>query len=707
MNQTYSRRQFVKTSAQNALGIGIAGKIPLLGEAYLTELPETGKVKNAGPDPGFVPLHIASWWCTLEDILWPQKQVVDKIKRRAEAFSKSSIDTAINFGFHIRFDFSNYFGQLHGYYANVCEELHKYDIKFMDHYSCNHVERPRGEDEFRKVHKGQRHHVLLFHDPVAADYAQYEGHFFKDICEVDLRDGTRGYARQYQMEVFCHNNPDFLEMHGKYLKRLLNEVPLDGMQVDDMCDYAGLTTCGCSHCRSRFKKEYGHEIPPFGDSSFWGDTAKNMLLWGNYENPVFRDWIRMKMDSVADHVKMVKGLIGEKPLMTCCSSTGPITLNSVALNLERMAPYLDYFMLENVGLNINCADWVKMDAEALQQKDIAQKRGNAPAMALSYTVYRDGGYLGWCLSRFWGVANWSSTLNQRMEEDPVDAMEIEEIIGPINNWELKNSDLNYVDGEDLAEVRLVSNSLCRDNGWRDPEGLEHWDRIKDWSECLVKNNIGYRFVRSVELSDTEALAKEKTPLILDGLGCVSDAQFTAIKNFLSNGGKVWLCLPFGTHDERGFARSVYLSAELLNSGYRNLIMKGTENTSDFFDRLIKKDVFRPVLRQLTGDPRWAARIRNYRGKPVIHFLNTALDAVPHPTLKDIPGIPILKDLKSKIEDNNLGYEINSSSIVFSDQVILSPELGDEKRNIEVRPAGRGHSIIHVNLEGVNIYAVVR
>ena len=199
---------------------------------------------------------------------------------------------------------------------------------------------------------------------------------------------------------------------------------------------------------------------------------------------------------------------------------------------------------------------------------------------------------------------------------------------------------------------------------------------------------------------SEALVKEKTPLILDGLGCVSDAQFAAIKNFLSNGGKVWLCLPFGTHDERGFARSVHLSAELLNSGYRNLIMKGTENTSDFFDRFIKKDVFHPVLRQLTGDPRWAARIRTYRGKPVIHFLNTALDAVPHPTLKDIPGIPILKDLKSKIEDNNLGYEINSSSIVFSDQVILSPELGDEKRNIEVRPEGRGHSIIHVNLEGV-------
>ena len=26
--------------------------------------------------------------------------------------------------------------------------------------------------------------------------------------------------------------------------------------------------------------------------------------------------------------------------------------------------------------------------------------GNAPAIALSYTVYDIGGYLGWCLSRF-------------------------------------------------------------------------------------------------------------------------------------------------------------------------------------------------------------------------------------------------------------------------------------------------------------------
>ncbi len=707
MKPSYSRRNFVKKTAISAVALGAVNNVPLFGQTVPNQATKLQINKNVIHKLPFVPIRAASWWCNIEDLLWGQKKIVDKIKRRAEAFANAKIDTAINYGFHIRFDFSNYFGHLNGYYANVCEELHQYDIKFMDHYSCNHVERPRGEVEFKKLHKGQRHHVLLFHDPVAAEYAQYEGHFFKDICEVDLRDGSRGYAKQYQMEAFCHNNPGFLDMHMKYLQRLMKEVPFDGIEVDDMCDYAGLTTCGCSYCRERFKKEYGQEIPVFGEKYFWGDTTKSMLQWGNYENPVFRDWIRMKIDSAADHVKMIKQVIGDKPLMSCCSSTGPIYLNSIALNLEKLAPHLDLFMLENVGTNINCVDWIKMDAEALQQKDIAQKRGNAPAMALSYTIYEKGGYLGWSLSRFWGVANWSSTHNQRLEEDPADAMETEAIISPYNNWELKNSNLNLMEGRDFVEVRLVSSSYCRDNGWRGADGKEQWDKVKAWSASLVKNNIGYRFVRSMELSDEVVLCRENTPLILDSLGCVSDSQFNALKTYLSKGKAAWLALPFGTHDEKGFKRSVPLSEELLKHKYKNLILIDSVAITDPLEKLIQKGIFHQVIRQISGDAGWAVRIRIHEDNPVIHFMNTALSAVPHPVLKDIPGIPILNDIESKIKNNNLTYEINTGKIPLSQLMIISPELGMETRDVDISDAKPGYSTLKVNLEGVKIYAVVQ
>ena len=323
MKNSLSRRYFIKTSVLTGAGLSLSRENKFLHQTLLLPSSDGNPDHKASETDGFIPYRTASWWCTLEDLLWPQKKIVDRIRYRAEAFANAGIDTAINFGFHVRFDFSNYFGQLHGYLANVCEELHSYNIRFMDHYSCNHIERPRGEAEFRKLHKNHRHHILLFHDPVAADYAQYEGHFYKDICQVSFLDGSRGYAKQYQLETFCHNNPGFLDMHRKYLLRLLNDVPVDGVEVDDMCDYAGPLVCGCIHCRERFKRDYGHDIPGLGDAGFWGDTKEtNEFLWGNYENPVFRDWLRMRADSVADHLRMVKEVVKDKPLMTCCSSSG-------------------------------------------------------------------------------------------------------------------------------------------------------------------------------------------------------------------------------------------------------------------------------------------------------------------------------------------------------------------------------------------------
>jgi hypothetical protein len=710
MNQNHKRRDFIKMAAMSGISFSLAGKV--IGSPVNSFKKDTlVKVGNDIDEPtslAFRPNRIASWWCTLEDIIWPQKASADNIKKRAEGFAKAKIDTAIIYGFHARFDFSNYFGHLHGYFENVAHELHKYNIRFMDHYSCNNVERPRGDSEVNALNKGQRHHILLYPDPIAAKFAQYEGHFFQDICEVDLRDGSRGYATQYQFDTFCHNNPAFLDMHSKYLIRLLAEVPIDGIEIDDMCNYAGLATCGCKFCRSRFRKDYGHEIPPFGEKSFWGETAnKNMLYWGNYENPVFRDWLKMKADSIVDHLKMARSILDNKPLMTCCSSAGPIVLNAITLDLERMAPYLDLFMLENVGINTTSVDWVEKEPEAILQKDIARANKNAPAMALSYTVYEKGGYLGWCLSRFWGVANWSSTLDHRLEVDPPDPMEIENIIGPYNNWEIINSDLHYNEGRDLVEVRLVSNGYCRQNGWKSKDGREQWDSVKTWSSSLVKYNIGYRILRAAELSDAIALSKENTPLILDNLGCVSDRQFSAIKYYLSRGGTAWLALPFGIKDEKGFMRSIPLSVELLKSRYKNLQLLEPSSSGDPMKKFLSDGRFKPVLTQLAGDHRWATRIRTYGEKTVIHFMNTALVAIPHPVIKDNAGIPVLNDINSAIADNMLEYNIDTTMIKFGGLSLMSPELDKTERKVAVNFVGKNIANIRVNLEGIKIYAVLQ
>jgi hypothetical protein len=707
-----NRRTFIKKTIVSGLGMGLGSTFsrtvaePVSRAVTKPGLPDVSKLAPQAPDIPFVPRRAASWWNTIEDLQWPQKQVRDKIKRRAEAFAEAKIEMAVNFGFHCRFDFSNYFGQVHGYLAEVCEELHKYGIKFMDHFSCNNVFRPRNENEFRVLQRGQRHVVLLFHDPVAAKHAQYEGYFFQYLCEVEISDGSRGYARQYQMESFCHNNPGFLDMHIKYLKRLLNEVPIDAIEVDDMCDYPGLAACGCQYCRERFRKDYGREIPPFEDKSFWGDTSKPMLLWGNYNNSAFREFLRMKADGIVDHVRQIKHTVGAKPLMTCCSSTGPIVLNSISLNLERMAPYLDFFMLENCGTNVRSANWCLMEAEALHQKDIAKQRGNAVAIALSYTIYEKGGYLGWAISRFWGVANWSSTLNERLEESPADGREMEDVISEWNNWEVNHSHLDYRKGEDLPEVRLISNSYCRYNGWRDDQGKEHWDRLRAWSQLLIKHNIGYRFLRMDELADAKALKKECTPLVLDGVACVSDAQFKALSSYLASGGTAWLALPFGAYDENGYKRDAPLSDKLLRQYQKRVTIIETATDSDPLPELIKSGKFRSVIEQIKGDTRWAARIRMYEGKLTVHFMNTAMQPVPHPTLKDNGGISILQDIDSQIKDNQLSYRIRLKLPGDLPLEVMSPETGG-KRQITTLKKEKGYFVLDIDLSRMKIYAIAQ
>ncbi|MDN3656844.1 hypothetical protein QWZ08_14450 [Ferruginibacter paludis] len=702
MRYPCNRRKFIQLAVMSGAGVAAANNFSFLyaNDRHATNL-------NNCPATTFIPNRVASWWTSIEDLQWPQKQISDKIKRRAEGFAKANIDTAVNFGFHIRFDFADYFGQLHGYYADVCEALHQHGIHFMEHYSCNHISRPKDEAELKKMSTFQRHHVLLYHDAVAAKYAQYEGHLFNDVCQIDLRDGSLGYAPQYQLNTFCHSNPNYLDMHQKYLQRLLKEVPLDGIMVDDMCNYAGPTVCGCTYCRERFRKEYGHDIPPFGEKDFWGDTTKETFEWGNYDNPVFRDWLRMKVDAVTDHLKMIKATMGDKSLMTCCSNTGPLILNALSLDLEKLAPYLDFFVLENVGTNVQNVDWIKMDAEALLQKDIAAEKGNRPAMALSYTIYEAGAYFGWALSRFWGVANWCSTLNARLPEDPPDAMEQEDVISKTNNWEKQYSDLDYTNGSDLVEVRLVYSRDCKVNGWRNNNGHEHWDSVAAWTEQLVKNNVGYGFVRSAALEDTVALSKEKTPLILDSVACVSDKQFAAIKTYLANGGIAWLALPFGTHDEKGFARPIALSEELKKHRYKNLVMIASAVASTPLQHLIAAGKFKPVIKQIKGDKRWVVRMRLYNGKPVLHCMNTALTAIPHPTLKDLSAIPILIGLDSVVTDNVLGYEINTAVLSFNGLLVMSPELNGLKRSVSIVGKGNGFATLRINLDGVKVYAVVQ
>ena len=254
-----------------------------------------------------------------------------------------------------------------------------------------------------------------------------------------------------------------------------------------MCDYGAFSTCCCDYCKERFRKEFGRELPPFEDKDFWGNTDAHPTAWGNYENPAFRDWVMLKANSAKDHIKMVKEILGDRPLMTCCSATGPMVLNGLGLNLERFMDNLDLLMLENCGMGVDTVLWDRKEAEALLQKNIALNMGRAPAIALSYFVYDpepiwDGLWQGS------GCVQLGEHHGRKIKPRPGDFKETHELLAPCNNWEDRYSRIDPCEGEDIYEVRLVNNLYAEktdietirkrplDEGRRMVEGVASYQR---------------------------------------------------------------------------------------------------------------------------------------------------------------------------------------------------------------------------------------
>jgi hypothetical protein len=655
------------------------------------------------------PRRVISWCSTLDDLAWPSRAVRDKIQRRADQMAAAKIDAAIQFGFHYRFDFAWSFANLHGYLADVATALHERNIQFLDHFSCNVIARPRTAADILEFHTHERHCVNLYPDAVAAREAGYAGHRFNDLRETLIASGEPTYIQRYAGECLCHNNPEFLAMHRAYLQRLFADVPLDGLEQDDMAFYGSFATCGCRYCREKFRKQFGHELPPLADREFWGDTSGHPSDWGNYHNPAFRDWVRLRYQSNADHLKMVRETLGpDKILMTCCSASGPLILNGMGLSAEEWIDEVDWVMMENVGLSPKSVQWPGVEAEAMLHKGIAASKSpsGAPAITISYFTFPDGAYLGWAIARYWCVSNWASTLWGRLPVDPPGAKEEAELILPYNRWETTHP--LDAPGRDVIDLQLAFVRASRDNGWRDVQGRDSWERVRRWAEYLTKNHVGYEFVTTRELEADSPKLSTSLPLVLDGCAHVSDRVCQALRNFVTRGGRLWVAPPLGDYNELAQPRTKSL-LEILSedkSLQERILVIDPALGPAILAELTRKKQFAPRIRYVSGPNGWSARLRLHGQRLCLHLLNANLQGEPHPSIVGGRGEKILYRISAEPAREPLILEVDCASLPSLDQATLeSPDLG-ASRPVTVESAGNEQWQLTLNLEGIRLYAMV-
>ena len=110
---------------------------------------------------------------------------------------------------------------------------------------------------------------------------------------VRRRDAGKDLSRERYLHC-CPNNPDYRGFVEAQIEEMLAYVDCDGIFFD-MPFWPGV--CVCSHCRARWEREHGGEIPECADDDGWKEFVRARLGWLNeFIDLVTRTCRRIKKD---------------------------------------------------------------------------------------------------------------------------------------------------------------------------------------------------------------------------------------------------------------------------------------------------------------------------------------------------------------------------------------------------------------------------
>ena len=673
-----------------------------------------------------------SWWLTWEDLTWPNEALMDKIRRRADRCEASGVNCCILFGAHFRWDFMPLWGRLHDMLRFIGTELHQRKIVLFDHHSSVLTHRPRNREGALNIWRSNRHHVPFYPSSEAAANLQFNGSRLDDWRMLDVETGQPIYLPSYNAEQYCINNPAFRAAYVQYLKLLLRETGIDGLMSDDGIFYADWRACACKDCRKRFKKEYGHTLPPVSDTGFWG----------NRRSEAFRDWIAMRFRTCGDFlVDVQKALPPGFPLLTCCSSSDGYAMPAFGMSYQDFIRACNLVMLEMVGSTPSTAGtWDERIPSQLLQLAIARDHRVA-CFGLGYGFFPDTAFFVWALNKFLGSDCWFSTLKGRLNatQSQLDVLaDDSELVEEGYRWEKAHPQL--FTGEVDTDIAVFFSRATRDY-----YGQCEADYASDYqSSCLglLRAGISYEVV-------TEIPADGKwRRLVLSSAVCLSADERRRLSQFLEGGGEVIATGPIGYFDQRAnpvlkaWLQEFGVSAALVDPPraggfppYQNLKKpieiarcqvsesSSTQTQEGWFvlpvgkgrllwrpERISHKGIAAAVITALQSRPGTAGvlknhpsgwQVRQYRvgNRLLIHALPAKVGTILEPKLQNQLNA---QRIIEKLQFTPLTQELVLESAVSMSRVLLhSPDLPDSRAG-----SGNDGKTWAIDLSGISRYFVL-
>ncbi|MEN6607700.1 MAG: hypothetical protein ABFD60_10685 [Bryobacteraceae bacterium] len=527
----WTRRSFVGSMP----GIAVAGGVlpSLAGASSMIQAVES-PVARSLDSPQNQRYRAVSWWLTWEDLTWPNDELMDKVRRRADRCAASGVNCCLIFGTHLRWDFMPIWDRLHDLLRFIAGELHKRQIVLFDHHSSVIVHRPRNREDALNIWRRNRHHVPFYPSIETAATWKFNGSLLNDWRMIDVETGQPVYLPTYTAEQFCMNNPVFRDSYLQYVKKLRLDTGIDGLMSDDGIFYAGWQACGCKYCRERFEKKYGHRLPPVTDTTFWG----------NRRSEAFADWIEMRFETSGDFlVEIQKTLPPGFPFFSCCSSSDGHSLPAFGMSYQDFIRACNLVLLEMVGSTPSVTGtWDNRVPSQLLHLGIAREH-RVNCLGIGYGFFPGTAFFVWALNKFLGADCWFSTLKGRLNatESQLNALaDDSELVQEGFQWEKSHPQLFAGDVD--TDVAVYFSRATRDY-----YGQCAADYASDYhTTCLelMRAGISYDVVTAIPRYG------DKQKLVLSSVSCLSAEERRLLARFIESGGTVIATGPTGHYDQR-------------------------------------------------------------------------------------------------------------------------------------------------------------
>jgi len=338
----------------------------------------------------------------------------------------------------------------------------------------------------------------------------------------------------------CPNNTQFnKDYFFPYITEHIRNTGIDGLMVDE-CTFHGSNYCNCADCRAKFSRETNLILP---------DDETNPIL-RNSSSKLWKAWIEWRKNAIAqwriDLSKLTHEINPDFSNIQYYSEGGFIhdyASYEQGGDLALSAKSMDFLGTEIMSRDL--WDNYRYNFTSRNIYNSLRETYGSPVFGLVYP-YGQINYaiIGWAMNNMLAQSTWS-----------MESFNGSEKMDDYTGWK---ENMNNITAVPFTDVAVVFSRHARD--WSLKNKNTYPNEIMGLSQLLTENHIQHTFILDDALLNQD-ISRFRV-LLAPGMDCLSDEQVAKLREFVENGGTLYITGDAGKLTSYGEPRENFAFAGL-------------------------------------------------------------------------------------------------------------------------------------------------